>query len=92
GGRPIVFSGRIRRRGAATVANLPVELQFRFRGGTWSGFRTVEADAQGRFRYRYRFSDDDSRGVRFQFRAHVKGREGWPYGPGTSRPVNVTGR
>jgi hypothetical protein len=92
GGRPIVFSGRVSRRGAATVAGLPVELQFRFRGGTWSEFRTVEADARGRFRYRYRFSDDDSRGVRFQFRAYVKGREGWPYGPGTSRPVSVTGR
>jgi hypothetical protein len=92
GGKPIVFSGRVVRRGATTVAGLPVELQFRFRGGGWSEFRTVEADARGRFRYRYRFSDDDSRGVRFQFRAHVKGREGWPYGPGTSRPVKVTGR
>jgi hypothetical protein len=92
GGRPIVFSGRVARRGAATVAGLPVELQFRFRGGGWSEFRVVETDRRGRFRYRYRFSDDDSRGVRFQFRAHVKGREGWPYGPGTSRPVKVTGR
>lgn len=91
GGRPIVFSGRVARRGATNVAGLPVELQFRFRGGTWSEFRTVEADARGRFRYRYRFSDDDSRGVRFQFRAYVKGREGWPYGPGTSRPVKVLG-
>jgi hypothetical protein len=92
GGRPVVFSGKVARRGAETVAGLPVELQFRFGGGDWSEFRTVEADARGRFRYRYRFSDDDSRGVRFQFRAHVKGREGWPYGPGTSRPVKVTGR
>jgi hypothetical protein len=94
GGSPIVFSGAIARRGTAAgaVAGLPVELQFRFGGGAWSEFRTVEANARGRFRYRYRFSDDDSRGVRFQFRAYVKGREGWPYGPGTSRPVSVTGR
>lgn len=92
GGKPIVFSGKVAHRGAAAVGGLPVELQFRFRGGAWSEFRTVEADARGRFRYRYRFSDDDSRGVRFQFRAYVKGREGWPYGPGTSRPVKVTGR
>jgi uncharacterized Zn-binding protein involved in type VI secretion len=92
GGRPVVFSGRVAHRGAVMVAGLPVELQFRFRGGAWSGFRTLETDARGRFRYRYRFSDDDSRGVRFWFRAHVKGREGWPYGPGTSRPVRVTGR
>jgi hypothetical protein len=94
GGRPVVFNGMVGRRGAATNAatGLQIELQFRFRGGAWSEFRTVEADARGRFRYRYRFSDDDSRGVRFQFRAYAKGREGWPYGPGTSRPVSVTGR
>lgn len=93
GGSPIVFSGALSRRGTApgAAAGLPVELQFRFGGGAWSAFRTVEADAHGHFRYRYRFSDDDSRGVRFQFRAHVKGRAGWPYGPGTSRPVQVKG-
>lgn len=91
GGKPVVFGGRVAHRGAATVAGLPVELQFRFRGGSWSEFRTVETNTRGRFRYRYRFSDDDSRGVRFQFRAHVKGREGWPYGPGTSRPAHVKG-
>ncbi|HWT89509.1 MAG TPA: hypothetical protein VN179_00205, partial [Solirubrobacterales bacterium] len=94
GGAPVVFRGRVAAAGteAAAVKGLPVELQFRFRGGRWSEFRTVETDARGRFRYAYRFSDDDSRGVRFQFRAHVKGREGWPYGPGSSRPVSVTGR
>jgi len=94
GGSPIVFSGALAGRGTAAgaAAGLPVELQFRFGHGGWSEFRTVAANARGRFRYRYRFSDDDSRGVRFQFRAHVKGREGWPYGPGTSRPVSVTGR
>jgi len=93
GGRPVVFSGALGIRGAGDAARgLPVELQFRYPGAGWRGFRTVEADRRGRFRYAYRFSDDDSRGVRFQFRAHVKGREGWPYGPGTSRPVTVTGR
>jgi hypothetical protein len=93
GGKPVVFSGAVRARGASrAVRGLPVELQFRYPGAGWRGFRTVEADRRGRFRYAYRFSDDDSRGVRFQFRAHVKGREGWPYGPGTSRPVTVTGR
>jgi hypothetical protein len=93
GGKPVVFSGAIRTVGAGgAVRGLPVELQFRYPGAGWSGFRTVEADRRGRFRYAYRFSDDDSRGVRFQFRAHVKGREGWPYEPGSSRPVTVTGR
>jgi 5-hydroxyisourate hydrolase-like protein (transthyretin family) len=92
GGRPVVFSGRVRSVGVARVAGLPVELQFRFRGSGWREFRTVETDARGRFRYPYRFSDDDSRGVRFQFRAYVKGRERWPYEPGSSRPVAVLGR
>lgn len=94
GGNPVVFSGTVARRGTApgAAAGLPVELQFRFGREDWSEFRTVETDARGHFRYRYRFSDDDSRGIRFQFRAYVKGREGWPYGPNTSRPVSVTGR
>jgi len=94
GGRPIVFKGRVSTTGTApgAGAKLPVELQFRYRGATWSEFRTVETDARGRFRYAYRFSDDDSRGVRFQFRAYVKGREGWPYEPSASRPVTVAGR
>jgi hypothetical protein len=93
GGKPVIFSGAVRARGAwSAVEGLPVELQFRYPGAGWRGFRTVEADRRGRFRYAYRFSDDDSRGVRFRFRAHVKGREGWPYEPGSSRPVTVTGR
>lgn len=94
GGRPVVLEGKVATRGTApgAGAKLPVELQFRYRGAAWSEFRTVETDARGRFRYAYRFSDDDSRGVRFQFRAYVKGREGWPYEPSASRPVTVTGR
>ena len=49
-------------------------------------FRTVQTDARGRFRYAYSFSDDDSRGVRFQFRAYATGG-GWPYEPAASKPV-----
>lgn len=93
GGAPIVFSGRVARMGTAPLKEgLPVELQFRYPGADWSGFRTVQTDAYGRFRYAYRFSDDDSRGVRFQFRAYAKGREGWPYEPAYSRPIAVIGR
>lgn len=92
GGAPIVFRGSVDQTGAARAKKgLPVELQFRYPGGDWSEFRTVEADAHGRFRYAYRFSDDDSRGVRFQFRAYVGQKEGWPYEPAFSRPVVVTG-
>jgi hypothetical protein len=93
GGAPVVFSGSVEQLGAAPAEKgLPVELQFRYPGAEWSEFRTLETDAQGRFRYAYRFSDDDSRGVRFQFRAYVKGREGWPYEPAYSRPLAVLGR
>ena len=93
GGRPIVFSGRVAQAGAAPLdEGLPVELQFRYPGAGWSAFRTVQTDARGRFRYAYRFSDDDSRGVRFKFRAYVKGREGWPYEPAYSRPISVVGQ
>ena len=93
GGPPVVFSGRIV-PGEATIpaAGRPVELQFRVPGGDWSEFRTVQTDRHGRFRYPYSFSDDDSRGVRFQFRAYAPPQPGWPYDPGTSLPVAVTGR
>lgn len=93
GGAPVIFSGSVDRTGATrSNKGLPIELQFRYPGAEWSEFRTVEADAHGRFRYAYRFSDDDSRGVRFQFRAYVNGREGWPYEPAFSRPLAVLGR
>lgn len=92
GGAPIVFSGHIGRLGARSVAGKTVELQFRYAGAGWSEFRTVETSATGRFRYAYRFSDDDSRGIRFQFRAVMPAQVGWPYDAGASRPVIVTGR
>jgi hypothetical protein len=93
GGAPLVFCGKVARAGTAPLEEgLPVELQFRYPGARWSGFRTVQTDAHGRFRYAYRFSDDDSRGVRFRFRAYVKGRESWPYEPAMSRPIAVVGR
>jgi hypothetical protein len=92
GGRPVVFGGDV----AAAAGELPsdgatVQLQFRAAGLPWSEFRTVQTDARGRFRYAYRFSDDDSRGVRFQFRAVVRAQRDWPYEPGGSRPVVVRG-
>lgn len=92
GGAPVVFSGRVARAGVKTPKDTEVELQFRYPGADWSEFRTVKTAADGRFRYPYRFSDDDSRGVRFQFRAYVPAQKGWPYDAGASRPVIVTGR
>lgn len=93
GGRPIVLSGNLASLGAPIPAGgRPIELQFRVPGGSWSEFRTVQTDARGRFRYAYAFSDDDSRGVRFQFRAYAPAVEGWPYDAAASRPVFVTGK
>lgn len=93
GGAPVVFSGRISGLSAPIPpSGRPVQLQFRLAGGTWSEFRTVQTDPRGRFRYPYSFSDDDSRGVRFQFRAFAPAQDGWPYEPAGSRPVLVTGR
>jgi hypothetical protein len=93
GGDPVVFSGGLGDLGAPGPGDgRPVELQFRLAGGRWSEFRTVQTDPRGRFRFPYSFSDDDSRGVRFQFRAFVPAQDGWPYEPAASRAVFVTGR
>ncbi len=91
GGRPVVFSGRV---GATPIPHggKTVELQFRLPGLPWSEFRTTTTDERGRFRYAYRFADDDSRGVRFQFRAVAPTQNGWPYEPAASRSVSVRGR
>ena len=92
GGKPVVFSGRIARAGATVPAyGRPIQLQFRLPGSEWTEFRTVQTDALGRFRLPYSFSDDDSRGVRFLFRAYAPPQPGWPYEPAVSRPVSVTG-
>jgi hypothetical protein len=90
GGRPVVFSGRV--DGEIPAGGLPVELQFHLPGLPWTEFRTVQSDGRGRFRYPYRFSDDDSRGVRFLFRAQVEPLAGWPYETGSSLPLTVRGR
>ena len=93
GGAPVTFSGRVGGAGARFPAGgRPVELQFRYPGASWSQFRMVQTDRRGRFRYAYRFGDDDSLGVRFQFRAVVPRQEDWPYEAAASRPVTVSGR
>jgi len=93
GGPPVVFRGGLGANGAmSSPAGKSVQLQFRLPGLPWSEFRTVQTNRRGRFRYAYRFSDNDSRGVRFQFRAYVPAQRDWPYEPAGSRPVAVLGR
>jgi hypothetical protein len=92
GGPPLVFRGRVASRGAAMPAEgKVVQLQFRLPGLPWSEFRSVRTGPDGRFRYAYRFSDDDSRGVRFQFRAYAPAQAGWPFEPAGSLPVSILG-
>lgn len=92
GRRPVIFHGRLLADQAMIPrTGRPVQLQFRVPGGTWSEFRTVQTDRRGRFRYSYSFTDDDSRGIRFQFRAVSPEQADWPYRPGASRPAAVTG-
>jgi hypothetical protein len=92
GGAPLVFRGKVAREGAAMPSGgKVVQLQFRLPGLPWSEFRSVRTGPGGRFRYAYRFSDDDSRGVRFQFRAYAPAQAGWPFEPAGSLPVTVLG-
>jgi hypothetical protein len=94
GGRPVIFNGRVGAAGAAIPPDgKTIQLQFRVPGIVpWTEFRTIQTDAQGRFRFPYGFSDDDSRGVGFQFRAFAPAQSGWPFEPAASNPVTITGR
>jgi hypothetical protein len=92
GGAPVLFRGKVAGGGASMPPDgKVVQLQFRLAGLPWSEFRTVRTDRLGRFRYAYRFADDDSRGVRFQFRAYAPAQAGWPFEPAGSLPVTVLG-
>ncbi len=92
GGSPLVFRGKVASEGAAMPEDgKVVQLQFRLPGLPWSDFRSVRSGPNGRFRYAYRFSDDDSRGVRFQFRAYAPAQASWPFEPAGSLPVSVLG-
>lgn len=93
GGAPLLFAGRVSAApGTIPAEGKTVELHFRLPGDPWTEFRTIRTDRRGRFRHRYRFSDDDSRGVRFLFRAYTPAQGGWPYEPSGSKPVAVRGR
>jgi hypothetical protein len=93
GGAPLVFRGRVANGGATIpTEGKVVQLQFRLAGLPWREFRTIRTDRRGRFRYAYRFADDDSRGMRFQFRAFAPAQAGWPFEPAGSAPVAVRGR
>jgi hypothetical protein len=88
-----VFSGQVGDLDASIPpGGSPVELQFRLPGTHWTEYRTVQTDGRGRFHCPYAFCDDDSRGVRFQFRAYVPAQASWPNQPAASRQIAVVGR
>jgi hypothetical protein len=67
-----------------------VELQAKRETG-WQTFGTTRARRSGRFRFRYQFSR--TTGVqRYRLRARVPSQAGYPYAPGSSRPIKVTVR
>jgi hypothetical protein len=92
GGAPLVLRGKVRAQwGEIPPDGLTVRLDFRLPGRGWEEFRAVRTNRRGRFRLAYRFSDDDSRGARFRFRAHVPAQANWPYSPGNSHPIFIKG-
>jgi hypothetical protein len=86
GGRPVVFSGRVKHSGAVIPRpGLDVELQFRIGSVVpWTTFRTVRAMRSGDWCFSYAFADAESRGVTFLFRARVPPESHWPYVAGNS--------
>ncbi len=92
-GRPVVFRGKVgqRRRGDTRPTARRCSSSSASRACPGASSARVRTDPRGRFRYPYRFADDDSRGVRFQFRAFAPAQAGWPFEPAGSLPVSVLG-
>ena len=85
-GRIVALSGRLRGRPLPRAGKL-VELQARARGGRWLTFRTVRADARGRFRTRYRLRT--RRRASFVLRARSRAAGDYPYATGSSAAVRI---
>jgi hypothetical protein len=80
------FSGRVR-GGPFPEAGKLVNLQAFYRG-RWRTFALPRTDGRGRWSHRYRFGATTGR-VRYSFRALIPREDGYPYGPGRSRTVEV---
>ena len=85
-GRLVLLSGGLRGRPLPRAGKL-VELQARTRAGRWLTFRTVRADARGRFRTRYRLRT--RRPATFALRARSRASGDYPYATGSSGRVRV---
>jgi hypothetical protein len=84
-GRTARFYGRVLGAGLPPSGKL-VDLQA-FEAGKWRTFKTVRANAAGRYSARYRFRVNRSRSFRFRARARREAR--FPYSLGSSRTTRV---
>ena len=88
-GQAQVFRGRVTPRPGLSAGKL-VELQTVL-AGRWQTFRTVRANALGRWRIAYRFRRTSGT-VRYRFRARLPREAGYPFATGHSRTIAVTVR
>jgi len=86
-GQSVKFTGKI--KGAPKRARKVVEIQA-LDGRRWRTIATVRVNKRkaGRFTYRYRFTRT-RRPTVYQFRASVRGEQGWPFVTGHSKPRKV---
>ncbi len=88
---------RLRGRVAARGAPIPrrgklVAIQYREAAtGRWRPVLVTRSDHAGRFHAHYRFRYVSGRSE-IRLRATALSEEGWPYAPGSSRPLTVTVR
>lgn len=91
-GKPVVFKGRVRSRGARIPrGGKLLELQVRQGPGRWITVREAfRTRSSGRYRMRYRFGRFYAYDTRFKFRVKVAREGDWPYRPVRSKSRSVT--
>ena len=88
-GQAVRFAGRLQSLPPPAAGKL-VELQVVL-SGRWQTFRTTRTDAGGGWKVRYRFRRSCGL-TRYRFRARLPAETGYPFEPGTTKPVKVTVR
>jgi hypothetical protein len=91
-GKPVVFKGRVRSRGARIPrGGKLLELQVRQGPGRWITVREAfRTRSSGRYRMRYRFGRFYAYDTSFRFRVKVARERDWPYKAVRSRSRTVT--
>jgi hypothetical protein len=91
-GKPVVFKGRVRSRGARIPrGGKLLELQVRQGPGRWITVREAfRTRSSGRYRMRYRFGRFYAYDTSFKFRVKVARERDWPYKAVRSRSRTVT--